>query len=486
MHGHMPCRDDQPTTGDHSAPGLSVADIFRSHGDAYRRARSPNTEQHRVMRAIEQCRTSALGGHLDVCDRCGYQRPSYNSCRNRHCPTCQCVAQARWIEQRIDRLVPTHYFHVVFTLPAELRALALANRRRIFTMLFRAASQTLSCLAADPRRLGALLGITAVLHTWTRALHFHPHLHCVVTGGGLSPDACRWVPTKSPTYLFPVRVLSSLFRAKFLRALRSAFRQGTLEFSGRTAALAAPSQFDRFIDRLYRQDWIVYAKRPFGGPEQVFRYLGRYTHRVAISNQRLQAVDPHNVRFRTRGDQTVTLHPVEFIRRFLLHVLPAGFVKSATMACSLQPTSPPSSGRPPLSCATSTHTIPQITLRTLRCPTPIGGPNLSLWAVSISCAARVASVAPCSATRCPIICCRPRTTSHRPMLSLNRTPPPSCGPPARPAAPRPLAAFLPLRTRRRPLDALRRTPRPSRIISLRAKLLRLPLSPQPQRPPFLP
>ena len=327
MHGHMPCRDDQPTTGDHSAPGLSVADIFRSHGDAYRRARSPNTEQHRVMRAIEQCRTSALGGHLDVCDRCGYQRPSYNSCRNRHCPTCQCVAQARWIEQRIDRLVPTHYFHVVFTLPAELRALALANRRRIFTMLFRAASQTLSCLAADPRRLGALLGITAVLHTWTRALHFHPHLHCVVTGGGLSPDACRWVPTKSPTYLFPVRVLSSLFRAKFLRALRSAFRQGTLEFSGRTAALAAPSQFDRFIDRLYRQDWIVYAKRPFGGPEQVFRYLGRYTHRIAISDQRLQAVDPHNVRFRTRGDQTVTLHPVEFIRRFLLHVLPAGFVK---------------------------------------------------------------------------------------------------------------------------------------------------------------
>lgn len=321
MHGHTPCRDEPSTAR------LSVADIFRSHGDAYRHARPPNPEQHRVMRAIEKCRTSALGGHLDRCDRCGYQRPSYNSCRNRHCPTCQSLAQARWIEQRIERIVPTHYFHVVFTLPAELRPLALANRRLLFTILFRSASQTLGSLAADPRRLGALLGITAVLHTWTRSLQFHPHLHCVVTGGGLSPDGRRWISTKSPNYLFPVRALSSLFRAKFLRALRSSFRHGELNFTEHTAALAVPEHFDRFIDRLYRRDWVVYAKRPFGGPHQVLRYLGRYTHRVAISNQRLIAIDHHGIRLRTRGDQHLTLQPVEFIRRFLLHVLPPGFVK---------------------------------------------------------------------------------------------------------------------------------------------------------------
>jgi hypothetical protein len=328
MHGHAPCRDNLAVTTEARAnAGASIADIFRYHGDAYRRARPPSTEQHRVMRAIEACRTSALGGHLDLCDRCGYERPSYNSCRNRHCPTCQCLAQARWVAQRSERIVPTHYFHVVFTLPAELRALALANRRILFAILFRAASQTLLALGADPHRLGGLLGITAVLHTWTRDLQFHPHLHCLVTGGGLSPDAQRWVRTKSPNYLFPVRVLSSLFRTKFLAALRRAFRNGELQFRGSTAPLADPAAFDRFLDPLYRRDWVVYAKHPFGGPEQVFRYLGRYTHRVAISNQRLKLVEQNRVQFRTRGEATVTLKPLEFIRRFLLHVLPAGFVK---------------------------------------------------------------------------------------------------------------------------------------------------------------
>jgi hypothetical protein len=227
----------------------------------------------------------------------------------------------------MERIVPTRYFHVVFTLPASLRALALHNRRLLFTILFQAASQTLLTLGRDPKRLGGLLGITTVLHTWTRTLLFHPHLHCLVTGGALSTDGQRWVATRSPNYLFPVRVLAALFRAKFLHALRSAFRGGKLSFGSDIAALAEPAAFDRLIDTLYRSPWVVYAKRPFGGPEHVFRYLGRYTHRVAISNQRLKALDHDGVRFLTRDGNTVTVHPVEFIGRFLLHVLPPGFVK---------------------------------------------------------------------------------------------------------------------------------------------------------------
>lgn len=306
---------------------LEVADIFRAHGDAYRQAHRPSHAQRSVMRAIESCRTAALGGHLDVCDSCGFERPAFNSCRNRHCPKCQCLAQARWIDQRMERIVPTRYFHLVFTLPASLRPLALHNRRLLFTILFQAASHTLLTLGGDPKRLGGRLGITSVLHTWTRTLLFHPHLHCLVTGGALSTDGQRWVATRSPNYLFPVRVLSALFRAKFLHALRSAFRSGKISFASDIAALAEPQAFGRLIDTLYRQPWVVYAKRPFGGPEHVFRYLGRYTHRVAISNQRLKGLDRDGVRFLTRGANTVTVHPVEFIRRFLLHVLPPGFVK---------------------------------------------------------------------------------------------------------------------------------------------------------------
>jgi len=325
VHGQAPCAERQRATI--SSPRFEIAELFRTHGDAYRRAHRLSHEQWSAMRAIESCRTAILGGHVDVCDACGYQRPAYNSCRNRHCPKCQSLAQARWITQRMQRILPTRYFHVVFTLPAALRPLALSNRRLVFTLLFQAAAQTLLALGDDPKRLGGRLGMTAVLHTWTRALPFHPHLHCVVTGGALSADGQRWIATKTPDYLFPVRVLSALFRAKFLRALRRAFRWGKLRFSPGLAALAAPQAFGRFIDALSRQDWVVYAKQPFGGSEHVFRYLGRYTHRVAIANQRLEAVDENAVRFRTRHGKTATVHPSEFIRRFLLHVLPTGFVK---------------------------------------------------------------------------------------------------------------------------------------------------------------
>jgi hypothetical protein len=278
------------------------------------------------MRAIETCRTPIQGGHLDVCDTCGHTRPAYNSCRNRHCPKCQALAQARWVHQRLARLLPTPYFHVVFTLPAALRPLALHNRKRVFALLFQAAAQTLLTLGRDPARLGGQLGVTAVLHTWTRELQFHPHLHCIVTGGGLAPAGTRWMPARR-RYLFPVRVLSRLFRGKFLAALADAYRAGTLACRGRAAALADPHAFHHLRAHLARTDWIVYAKRPFAGTAHVFHYLGRYTHRVGLSNHRLQHVDATAVRFATKHGKAITLAHHEFIRRFLLHVLPAGFVK---------------------------------------------------------------------------------------------------------------------------------------------------------------
>ena len=307
-------------------PALEIATIFRAHGPTYRHTHALARAQRTVMRAIEVCRTAVLGGHLDVCDRCGHERPAYNSCRNRHCPKCQSLAQARWIEQRLARTLETPYFHVVFTLPRELRSLALVNRRQVFALLFAAASQTLLALGEDPTRLGATLGITAVLHTWTRELQFHPHLHCIVTGGGLALDGTRWVPARG-AYLFPVKVLSRLFRGKLLAALTQAYEQGALACRGPCIALADPGQFAQLRDHLYRREWVVYAKRPFAGVAQVFRYLGRYTHRVALSNHRLQAIDAHAVRFATKNGQHLTLSPHEFIRRFLLHVLPARFVK---------------------------------------------------------------------------------------------------------------------------------------------------------------
>jgi hypothetical protein len=276
-------------------------------------------EQRRALRDIVRCRTAELGGHLDVCSRCGYERPSYNSCRNRHCPKCQALRQHQWLEQRIERIVPTHYFHVVFTVPSELHPLCRRHGGSLFALLFEAASQTLLELGRDPQWLGAQLGISCVLHTWSRSLAFHPHVHCVVTGGGLSPDRTRWVAAP-PDFLFPVQVCGSLFRGKFLTQLRGLAQKGAL-------GLDEPEAFERLIDSLYRKKWVVYAKRPFGGPEQVFRYLGRYTHRIAISNHRIVCVDEHTVVFKTKHGQTATVSPLEFVRRFVQHVLPPRFVR---------------------------------------------------------------------------------------------------------------------------------------------------------------
>lgn len=300
-------------------PRLEVAEIFRVHGEGYRRRHALRPEQRRAMRDLERCRTAALGGHLDVCDRCGHERPAYNSCRNRHCPKCQALAQDEWLAARQARTLPTHYFHVVFTVPAELREIALGNRQTFFDLLFAAASATLLALGRDPRRLGAQLGFTAVLHTWTRDLRFHPHLHCIVTGGGLSPGDDRWIPTRRE-YLFPLKVLGALFRGRMLDALRRAHAEGRLR-------VAAPSRFRRVLQTLRRTDWLPYAKPTFAGPRQVFEYLGRYTHRTGISNRRLLAHDETGVTFATKDGGTVTVSGEEFVRRFLQHVLPPRFVK---------------------------------------------------------------------------------------------------------------------------------------------------------------
>jgi len=305
---------------------LEVADIVRAHGEDFARAHVLTPDQHDVLRDIARCRTAVLGGHLDVCNACGYSANSYNSCRNRHCPKCQALAQARWIEGRMKHVLPTHSFHAVFTIPSELHGLAMANRELVFGWLFTAAAETLQELGRDPKRLGAELGTTCVLHTWTRELLFHPHVHCIVTGGGLSLDGERWVPTR-PDFLFPVRVIGALFRGKFINHLVRAHDKGELRLQGPAAHLADPRRFARVRDKLYRKRWVVYAKPPFGGPEQVFRYLGRYTHRVGLSNHRLVSLDERGVTFRTRGATTLTVAPNEFLRRFVLHVLPKGFVK---------------------------------------------------------------------------------------------------------------------------------------------------------------
>jgi hypothetical protein len=306
---------------------LELADIVRLHGEALRRARPLDAEQHATLRAIERCRTAALGGHLDVCLECGHEEPSYNSCRNRHCPKCQALPQARWVAARGDRLLPTAYFHVVFTLPAELRAVAKLNRRRVFDLLMRTASATLLELGLDERRLGALLGVTSVLHTWTRELAFHPHVHCIVTGGGWAVDG-RWIEG-DPRFLFPVHVLGALFRGKFLAGLSALHQRGELRLPGDAPEPRHrdPEAFERLCRSLPKKRWHVYAKPPFGGAEQVVRYLGRYTHRVGLSNRRLISLDARGVTFRTKHGKTKTLEPVEFLSRFVEHVLPKGFVK---------------------------------------------------------------------------------------------------------------------------------------------------------------
>jgi Putative transposase/Transposase zinc-binding domain len=315
-------------------PQLEVADVFRDHGDAFldRYGDTLSPEQRRALRDIAACRTAVLGGHVEECDRCGHQRIAYNSCRNRHCPKCQATAAAQWMEAREAELLPVEYYHVVFTLPAVLGPIALQNRREVYNILFRAAAETLQQIAADPKHLGAEIGFLAVLHTWGQNLEHHPHVHCVVPGGGLSPDGSQWVACE-PGYFLPVPVLSRVFRGKFLALLGSAFDQGKLSFHGKLRVLASPDEFQRRLTASTQTEWVVHAKRPFGGPEQVLKYLARYTHRVAISNRRLVALENGEVKFHWKdyahggGQKTMTLKATEFIRRFLLHVLPSGFVR---------------------------------------------------------------------------------------------------------------------------------------------------------------
>ena len=313
-------------------PKLEVADIFRRYGKAYRdkHGASMPTMQRRVMNAIELCRTAALGGHLERCDQCGHERNCFNSCRDRHCPKCQSLARAQWIEDRQSELLEVPYFHVVFTVPEEIAAIAYQNKKLVYGILFRATAETLTTIAADPEHLGAEIGFFAVLHSWGSNLQFHPHLHCVVPGGGLSPDGQRWISCR-PNFFLPVRVLSELFRRLFVESLQKAFDSGKLRFSGRLNSLDNPVTFAQHCSDLKGRKWVVYAKRPFAGPQQVLDYVGRYTHRVAISNNRLLDIQNDQVCFqwkdyRTGGDlKTMTLSADEFIRRFLLHVLPNGF-----------------------------------------------------------------------------------------------------------------------------------------------------------------
>jgi hypothetical protein len=311
---------------------LEVADIFRRHGEAYREAHAGHLgrTERRVMGAIVACRTAALGGHVERCAECGLIRIAYNSCRNRHCPKCQGPARAAWLAERQAELLPVPYFHVVFTLPAPAAEIAFQNKAAVYAILFKAAAETLSTIAADPRHLGAETGFVAVLHTWGQNLQHHPHIHCLVPGGGLSLDGRRWVSCR-PGFFLPVRVLSRLFRRLFLEKLRAAFAAGELAFFGALARLAPAPAFIRCLAELRRIEWVVYAKRPFAGPSAVLAYLGRYTHRVAIANSRLIALVGGQVSFRWRDyrhhdkNKVMTLAADEFIRRFLLHALPDGF-----------------------------------------------------------------------------------------------------------------------------------------------------------------
>lgn len=311
---------------------LEVADIFRHYGETYRQQHrsSLSVAQRRVMKAIELCRTAALGGHVEQCDRCDHKRVSYNSCRNRSCPKCQSLARAQWLEDRRAELLCAEYFHVVFTVPGEVAAIAYQNKEQVYGLLFRTAAETLRTIAADTKHLGAEIGFFAVLHTWGQNLLHHPHLHCVVAGGGLSPDGSRWISCR-PGFFLSVRVLARLFRRLFLEALEKAFDAGKLEFFSSLERLRSRSAFQSYLAPARISEWVVYAKPPFAGPEQVLDYVGRYTHRIAISNNRLLAMDDGKIRFRWKDyrndnrQKTMTLTADEFIRRFLLHVLPSGF-----------------------------------------------------------------------------------------------------------------------------------------------------------------
>ena len=313
-------------------PSLEVADIFRVHGAAWRQANAGHVSlgQLKVMSAIESCRTAALGGHVARCQDCAYTTIAYNSCRNRHCPKCQGAAAKQWLAEREAELLPVPYFHVVFTMPAAIADIAYQNKAVVYDLLFKAAAETLTTIAADPKHLGARVGVTAVLHTWGSALTHHPHLHMIVPGGGISLDGARWVPCR-PGFFLPVRVLSRLFRRLFLNKLAAAHKQ--LQFFGNHAPLANEQAFAAYLAPLRKIEWVVYSKRPFGGPAAVLAYLSRYTHRVAIANSRLIAFDRNGVTFKWKDYRiegrdrykTMTLATDEFIRRFLIHVLPRGF-----------------------------------------------------------------------------------------------------------------------------------------------------------------
>jgi hypothetical protein len=311
---------------------VELAEVFQTYGPAYRHSRRLSRAQARVMHAIEVCRTAALGGHVDECDHCGALRISYNSCRNRHCPKCQSLAQERWLEQQRRCLLPVSYFHLVFTVPATLAPLLRWNQALGYDLLFRCAAAALLELTADPRHLGGQVGATALLHTWSQTLTYHPHVHMIVTGGGLSADGDRWIPAR-PAFLVPVRALSQLFRGKLLAALRAAHRAGKLVVPVDRDQPSDPAALDRLLAALYAQPWVVYCKPPFAGPQRVLEYLGRYTHRVALSNDRLRSCQHQQVTFgyrdRAHGNRRrrLTLPAEEFIRRFLLHVLPDRFVR---------------------------------------------------------------------------------------------------------------------------------------------------------------
>jgi hypothetical protein len=326
-------------TGERARVRYEVADVVRAYGEEYLRTHPTSAEQRQVLRAIATCRTAARGGHVEQCENCSYQRIAYNSCRNRHCPKCQGKERAQWMAAEHAMLLPVPYFHVVFTLPHALNPLIRVNRRRLYGLLFRVVARTLRTFARDPRHLGAEPAITMVLHTWGQTLEEHYHVHCVVSGGGLSIDGRSWVPLPRGTkkrrrpFLFPVTALSRVFRGKFIAALQRARRQGTLRYLGQSAALAEPGPWEELRTALWKQDWVVYAKPPFGGPGHVLKYLSRYTHRVAIANQRLLSVANGVVRFEyhdyTDPDarKELPLPATEFLRRFLLHVVPKGFMR---------------------------------------------------------------------------------------------------------------------------------------------------------------
>jgi hypothetical protein len=317
-----------------TAEALELADILRDYTPAFLGAYGHTTspEQRRVLQDLVRCRTAQLGGHVEQCDSCGQQRIAYNSCRNRHCPRCQAAARAEWLDQRAAELLPTEYFHVVCTLPGDLGPVALQNQRLVYGTLLQASAQSLLQLARDPQHLGADIGFLAVLHTWGQNLHLHPHVHCVVPGGGISLEGDRWVSCR-PGFFLPVRLLSRLFRGKFLDMMGRAYEKGQLEFHGQQEHLAHPQAFRELMEACWQKEWVVYAKPPFGGPEQVLKYLARYTHRVAISNSRLVKVEAGKVFFRWKDyaqnnqQKVMALEAVEFIRRFLLHVVPVGFVR---------------------------------------------------------------------------------------------------------------------------------------------------------------